>query len=159
MSPQKRRLIQVGPQPVSLQPVSLAPDTVPAQTLQRPPSALERRRRREPRPRELLQAVRNLDLTQDAAYRAELTEWIDNAYTERMGGVLLGLFARCHLGPPYVDHRLTVVGHILEHYRPTDIVPPPFDAARTLAQSPVYEYVEVYSDGDIIPVLADGSVS
>ena len=158
MSPQKRRLIQVGPQPVSLQPVSLAPDTVPAQTLQRPP-ALERRRRREPRPGELLQAVRNLDLTQDAAYRAELTEWIDNAYTERMGGVLLGLFARCHLGPPYVDHRLTVVGHILEHYRPTDIVPPPFDAARTLAQSPVYEYVEVYSDGDIIPVLADGSVS
>ncbi len=159
MSPQKRRLIQVGPQPVSLQPVSLAPDTVPAQTLQRPPSALERRRRREPRSGELLQAVRNLDLTQDAAYRAELTEWIDNAYTERMGGVLLGLFARCHLGPPYVDHRLTVVGHILEHYRPTDIVPPPFDAARTLAQSPVYEYVEVYSDGDIIPVLADGSVS
>ena len=159
MSPQKRRLIQIGPQPVSLQPVSLAPDTVPAQTLQRPPSALERRRRREPRPGELLQAVRNLDLTQDAAYRAELTEWIDNAYTERMGGVLLGLFARCHLGPPYVDHRLTVVGHILEHYRPTDIVPPPFDAARTLAQSPVYEYVEVYSDGDIIPVLADGSVS
>ena len=159
MSPQKRRLIQVGPQPVSLQPVSLAPDTVPAQTLQRPPSALERRRRREPRSGELLQAVRNLDLTQDAAYRAELTEWIDNAYTERMGGVLLGLFARCHLGPPYVDHRLTVVGHILEHYRPTDIVPPPFDAARTLAQSPVYEYVEVYSDGDIVPVLADGSVS
>lgn len=159
MSPQKRRLIQIGPQPVSLQPVSLAPDTVPAQTLQRPPSALERRRRREPRSGELLQAVRNLDLTQDAAYRAELTEWIDNAYTERMGGVLLGLFARCHLGPPYVDHRLTVVGHILEHYRPTDIVPPPFDAARTLAQSPVYEYVEVYSDGDIIPVLADGSVS
>jgi hypothetical protein len=159
VSPQKRRLIQVGPQPVSLQPVSLAPDTVPAQTLQRPPSALEQRRRREPRPGELLQAVRNLDLTQDAAYRAELTEWIDNAYTERMGGVLLGLFARCHLGPPYVDHRLTVVGHILEHYRPTDIVPPPFDAARTLAQSPVYEYVEVYSDGDIIPVLADGSVS
>jgi hypothetical protein len=159
VSPQKRRLIQVGPQPVSLQPVSLAPDTVPAQTLQRPPSALERRRRREPRPGELLQAVRNLDLTQDAAYRAELTEWIDNAYTERMGGVLLGLFARCHLGPPYVDHRLTVVGHILEHYRPTDIVPPPFDAARTLAQSLVYEYVEVYSDGDIIPVLADGSVS
>ena len=159
MSPQKRRLIQIGPQPVSLQPVSLAPDTVPAQTLQRPPSALERRRRREPRSGELLQAVRNLDLTQDAAYRAELTEWIDNAYTERMGGVLLGLFARCHLGPPYVDHRLTVVGHILEHYRPTDIVPPPFDAARTLVQSPVYEYVEVYSDGDIIPVLADGSVS
>lgn|GEM_PF-2319920 len=159
MSPQKRRLIQVGPQPVSLQPVSLAPDTVPAQTLQRPPSALERRRRREPRPGELLQAVRNLDLTQDAAYRAELATWIEDAYTERMGGVLLGLFARCHLGPPYVDHRLTVVGHILEHYRPTDIVPPPFDAARTLAQSPVYEYVEVYSDGDIIPVLADGSVS
>lgn len=159
MSPQKRRLIQVGPQPVSLQPVSLAPDTVPAQTLQRPPSALERRRRREPRSGELLQAVRNLDLTQDAAYRAELTTWIEDAYTERMGGVLLGLFARCHLGPPYVDHRLTVVGHILEHYRPTDIVPPPFDAARTLAQSPVYEYVEVYSDGDIIPVLADGSVS
>ena len=159
MSPQKRRLIQVGPQPVSLQPVSLAPDTVPAQTLQRPPSALERRRRREPRSGELLQAVRNLDLTQDVAYRAELATWIEDAYTERMGGVLLGLFARCHLGPPYVDHRLTVVGHILEHYRPTDIVPPPFDAARTLAQSPVYEYVEVYSDGDIIPVLADGSVS
>ena len=91
---------------------ALAPATVPSQAL-RAPSPFERNQRRRPRSAELVQAVLNLDMTQDAAYRAELIDWIEAAYAERMGGVLLGLFARCYLGAPYVDHRLTIVGRIL----------------------------------------------
>ena len=96
-------------------------------------------------------------MTQDAAYRAELIDWIEAAYAERMGGVLLGLFARCYLGAPYVDHRLTIVGRILEHYSAGDEVPAPFDGARGLARSSVYSYIEIYSDGEIVPVTADGT--
>jgi len=84
-------------------------------------------------------------------------EQIEAAYAERMGGVLLGLFARCYLGAPYVDHRLTIVGRILEHYTAGDEVPAPFDGARGLARSSVYSYIEIYSDGEIVPVTADGT--
>ena len=76
---------------------------------------------------------------------------------ERMGGVLLGLFARCYLGAPYVDHRLTIVGRILEHYSAGDEVPAPFDGARGLARSSVYSYIEIYSDGEVVPIAADGT--
>ena len=135
---------------------ALAPATVPSQAL-RAPSSFERNQRRRPRSAELVQAVLNLDMTQDAAYRAELIDWIEAAYAERMGGVLLGLFARCYLGAPYVDHRLTIVGRILEHYSAGDEVPTPFDGARVLARSSAYAYIEIYSDGEVVPIAADGT--
>ena len=104
-----------------------------------------------------MQAVRNLDMTQDAAYRANLISWIEQAYIDRMGGLLIGLFARCHLGEPYIDHRMTVAGRIVEHYTPSDTVPDLYREARALARSPVYAYIEVYGDGELVPVLEDGT--
>lgn len=131
---------------------------VPAQALA--PATItpyERSRRALPRSAQIMEAVRNLDMTQDTAYRAELIAWIEQAYAERMGGTLIGLFARCYLGEPYIDHQMSVDGAIIEHYAPSDPVPEPYRRARALAGSPAYAYIEVYSDGELVPVREDGT--
>ena len=79
--------------------------TVPAQSLA--PATItpyERSRRSLPRSAQIMEAVRNLDMTQDTAYRAE-----------------------------------------------------PYRQARALARSPAYAYIEVYSDGELVPVREDGT--
>lgn len=113
--------------------------------------------RKKPRSKALLEAVQSLDTATDAAARSELLNQIAADYAGRNGGLLIGLFARCHLGPPFVDHRLSLGETILEHYRREDMVPDPFSGARSLAQSAMYIYIEIYSDGKIVPVRPDGS--
>ena len=118
--------------------------TVPAQSLA--PATItpyERSRRSLPRSAQIMEAVRNLDMTQDTAYRAELIAWIERAYADRMGGILVGL--------------LSIDGAIIEHYTPSDPVPEPYRQARALARSPAYAYIEVYSDGELVPVREDGT--
>ena len=44
------------------------------------------------------------------------------------------------------------------HFAPAEPMPEPFGAARMLARSGGYAYVEVYGDGLILPVLDDGTV-
>ncbi len=83
-------------------------------------------------------------------------DWIQNHYAERGGGELVGLFAKCYLGDPFVDHHLGISHQILEHFTAEDQIPPVFAAARALVRSPAYLFVEVYADGTSIPVRADG---
>lgn len=106
---------------------------------------------------EIMQAVRNLDMTADEAYKQQLAGWIDEAYKARGGGNLLALFSKCYLGEPYVDHQITLSGYIVEHYQRDQQVPPIFSKARPLAQSNAYEFIEIYADGEVIPIRADGS--
>ena len=132
--PHQRRRIQFSE---IAAPQSLTPNTAPSQALA--PAVVtpfERSRRSPPRSHEVMQAVRNLDMTQDAAYRANLISWIEQAY---------------------IDHRMTVAGRIVEHYTPSDTVPDLYREARALARSPVYAYIEVYGDGELVPVLEDGT--
>lgn len=119
--------------------------------------AFEKRNRLEKRSVELIEAVRALDTATDAAYRQELIEWIKNAYAERMGGALFAIFSKCYLGEPYVDHHLSIAGEIMEHYQRSDTIPAIFSQARALAKSSAYAYIEIYSDGQIVPVARDGS--
>lgn len=84
-------------------------------------------------------------------------EWIKKEYDAREGGILIGLFSTCYLGYPFVDHRMDVFGGIAEHYAAGDDVPSPFERARPLAMSGAYAYIEIYSDGEVIPVRDDGS--
>lgn len=116
-----------------------------------------RRKRRGPRSDTLLEAVRQLDVAGDPRSREELRSWLEQEYSSRGGGAVVGILAKCYLGHPYVDHRLDMVGGIVEHYRPADALPGNLDAARTLAQSPHYAFVEVYADGSVIPIRPDGS--
>ncbi|GAA0452239.1 hypothetical protein Ade02nite_00150 [Paractinoplanes deccanensis] len=113
---------------------------------------------RKPRHAGLFQAVHRLDAGLDPAARAQLAEWIRGEYQSEFGDVPLGLFALCHLGPPYIDHRLDLWQSIVEHYAPADAVPQPYAQARMLVRSGAYDFVEVYASGELRPVLKDGSV-
>ena len=117
-----------------------------------------RKQLRKPRHAGLFEAVHRLDGGLDAISRAHLSEWIRSEYESEFGDVPLGLFALCHLGPPYIDHRLDLWQSILEHYAPADPVPEPFAPARMLVRSGAYDFVEVYASGELRPVLKDGSV-
>ncbi len=71
----------------------------------------------------------------------------------------MGLFAKCYLGHPYVDHRLSLDGAIAEHYAAGDTVPPAFAPCRGLARSAAYAYIEVYGDGQVIPIRTNGNAA
>jgi hypothetical protein len=127
-----------------------------AATPGRPLAALQERYR--PRAADLREAVRRLDAGVDEAARRELTDWLREEYAVRHGDVPVGLFSRCHLGPPYVDHRLDLFGVIVDHYTPADAVPEPFGGARMLVRAGDYALIEVYESGQLLPVLDDGTV-
>jgi hypothetical protein len=113
---------------------------------------------RKPRHAGIFEAVHRLDAGLDAAARAQLGAWIRAEYESEFGDVPLGMFALCHLGPPYIDHRLDLWQSIVEHYAPADAVPEPFAQARMLVRTGAYDFVEVYASGELRPVLKDGSV-
>lgn len=113
---------------------------------------------RTPRHAGIFEAVHRLDAGLDAATRSELAGWIRAEYESQFDDVPLGMFARCHLGPPYVDHRLDLWQSIIEHYAPADAVPEPFAQARMLVRTGAYDFVEVWASGELRPVLADGTV-
>ena len=117
----------------------------------------DRRRRQSRRNQDLLDAVARVDTSTDPRQRKELADWIQDRYDEQIGGELMGLFARCHLGPPFVDHEITPAGGILRHFTPTDAIPPEYLAARALARSAAYLYIEVWSDGQLVPIRNDGT--
>jgi len=114
------------------------------------------RNRAQARSTEIAAAVRRLDVEPDPVARQRILAWIGAEYDARGGGVLLGLFARCWLGSPYVDHVLTLSGFICEHFTAVDSPPGPYAGARALAGNDAYEYIEVYGDGAVIPIRSDG---
>lgn len=119
------------------------------------PYALQNRRKA--RSRELMDAAQKLDMTTDPQVRRELGEWIAKLYEERGGGQPIGLFAHCYLGAPYIDHRLDLAGSIITHFTPQEPVPPAYAMARPLARSTAYLFIEVYEDGQVVPVRDDGT--
>lgn len=119
---------------------------------------LQRTTLHKPRHSGLFEAVHRLDAKIDEASRRELAAWITNQYTTEYGDIPLGFFAQCHLGPPYVDHRLDLMAQIVEHFQPADAVPSPFDRARPLIRLSSYEFIEVYGSGTLVPVRVDGTV-
>ncbi|MEU5537262.1 hypothetical protein [Streptomyces sp. NPDC020362] len=123
-----------------------------------PAPGVVRRELYTPRSRKLLDAVGRLDAGLDEQACRSLAEWLREQYTTAYGSVPLGYVARCYLGPPYVDHQLSLLGVIVRHFSAAEPMPEPFSAARMLARSGGYACVEVYDDGLILPVLDDGTV-
>lgn len=144
----RRRLNEMPLAPNIVESQTAAPATVSANLLQN---------RRRSRSAEILDAVGKLDTLTDDQTRREVFEWINELYELRDGGNLIGLFGRCFLGPPYVDHHMDFTGSIVTHYKPEDVLPAAFGPARPLARSNAYLFIEVYSDGQVVPVRADGS--
>ncbi|NLE79314.1 MAG: hypothetical protein GX610_06965 [Rhodococcus sp.] len=115
--------------------------------------------RRKPRSGDILSAFRALDTAIDRRAQLEIMQWLRDEYDTRQGGVLLGCLQQCYLGPPFVDHKLDLLHDIVEHYHAADAVADPFAQARGLVRSGSYAYIEVYSDGSLVPVRPDGTCS
>lgn len=115
--------------------------------------------RKKPRHSGLFQAILRLDSTMDAAARSELAEWITAQYRSEFDAVPLGFVSQCFLGSPFVDHRLDLIGSIVEHYSASQQMPPLFESARMLARTGRYEFVEVFLNGEVVPVSSDGSTA
>jgi len=109
------------------------------------------------RDQEILQTLTRVDVQVDQVAKVNVMQWIREEYDQKYGGMLLGMFSRCYLGPPFVDHKLDMQGHILEHYSPNDDPGYPYSKARGLARSGSYAFIEIYSDGQIVPILPDGT--
>lgn len=113
--------------------------------------------RRKPRHSGLFEAIARLDLHLDAASREDLCAWIREEYRTQYEAIPIGFVSACHLGPPFVDHRLDLGGSIVEHYAPHESMPWPFDDARLLARTGACAFVEVFSDGEVVAIGDDGS--
>jgi len=109
------------------------------------------------RPTELLQAVAQLDTTLDPQAHQDLMDWVRQFYVDNQGGDLVGMFGECFLGHPFVDHQMLLTGQIVEHFRPEDQIPAQFAPCRALVRSKAYLFVEIYADGQIVPIRTDGT--
>lgn len=127
--------------------------TAPSQTV----TPYEMRNRRKARAADLLDAIRQVDTVSDPEVQRQLMDWINSCYQDRGGGMPIGLFSTCYLGAPYVDHQMDLSANILQHFTLRDHVELPFSMARPLAQSGAYLYIEVYVDGQLLPVRPDGT--
>ncbi len=145
-----RRIVQTNQQQDSHHSSSeRSTDVAAAQTLDR--------LRRVIRSEDLVRAVQSLDTTTDPQMLQAIMEWINEEYESRQVGRLVGLFGKCYLGDPYVDHRFDLTGGlILEHFARSEDPPPPYRPARPFARSDAYVYIEVYDDGAVVPIRADG---
>jgi hypothetical protein len=113
---------------------------------------------RKPRHSGIFDAVHRFDTRLDPAAREALARWVREQYETEIGDIPLGFVAECHLGPPYVDHRLDLLQSIVDHFALGDMMPEPYAQARMLVRTGAYEFVEVYASGKLLPVRADGSV-
>lgn len=113
--------------------------------------------RLKPRHCELLQALTNVDASVDQVAQVRIMQWIREEYEARRGGQVIGMFAKCYLGPPFVDHKLDLFGSILQHFSPSEDPGYPYSQARGLVRSGSYAFIEIYSDGQIVPILPDGT--
>lgn len=121
------------------------------------PDPLELRARKTRRSEKILAAIHGVDSAPTPQAQAEIQKWLQDVYDARGGGPLVGLFSHCYLGGAYVDHALNFAGEILAHYTRADVVPAMYAAARPFAASDVYAYIEIYADGQVIPIREDGS--
>ncbi|HRY08912.1 MAG TPA: hypothetical protein P5544_03005 [Candidatus Nanopelagicales bacterium] len=119
--------------------------------------AMTLRNRKAPRSKELVDAILSLDTQTDPAVQQQVVDWIRECYVERYGGDLVGLMAHCYLGGDFVDHRIDASLHIIEHFTESNPAPAPFHMARPLARSTAYAFIELYSDGSMVPVRHDGT--
>lgn len=119
--------------------------------------AITLRSRRVPRSKQLVDAVLSLDAHTDPATSQRVIDWVRECYVERGGGELVGLMAHCYLGGDFIDHRVDMSLRIIEHFTEANPAPAPFHSARPLARSSAYAYIELYSDGSMVPVRHDGT--
>lgn len=128
-----------------------------AATAQKQLTQAEWAARRSRRSEHLLEALKQIDVAPSIGAQREIVEWLREVYEKRGGGTLVGLFGHCYLGHPYIDHAFDMSGAIMRHYTPGEAVPLVYVGARPFAVSDAYSYIEIYADGQIVPIRPDGT--
>lgn len=106
-----------------------------------------------------LDFVKDLDLGRRTLTSSEI-ENLKNKIAEEIGDKfmadqLLGLLAKCRLGPEYHVHSLNFAGSIIKHYKIGENVDAEFMAAIPHALQSIYEFIEVYKER-LVCVYPDG---
>jgi len=140
----------------SLRGLSVSAKQSSSKAKQAPPSQMTLRARKLRRSADLVRAITGIDAQSSQVEMVRWLQWISENYEVSDCGLLLGLFSHCYLGDPYIDHRLDLSLSVIEHYTAADSVPDGFEVARPLARNENYAYIEVYTDGSVIPVYFDG---
>lgn len=116
-------------------------------------------RLREKRSNRYMEALRTLDAGHLAVDSVEYNELIAVIHEELPDpDSILGIVAKCYLGPPYEVHTLDLAGGIIEHYPPYQSLPPSLERARSLARHDGYAFVEVYNS-KMVAIAHDGTAS
>jgi hypothetical protein len=117
---------------------------------------------RKPRSKEYMEAMRKLDIGSHVlgdAQRDEIIRILQEEFPEvQLGGILVGIVAKCYIGPEYDVHSINMSGGIIHHFQKNESMPPELAKARALAARGTYEFIEVYHDCCRC-VSADGSVA
>ncbi len=117
---------------------------------------------RKPRSKEYMEAMRKLDIgshVHNDAQKEEILNILRNEFPEiQLSGILLGILAKCYIGPEYDVHSIDMMGGIIHHYRHGEAMDPALVRARALAARGIYEFIEVYNDCCRC-ISADGSVA
>ena len=117
---------------------------------------------RKPRSKEYMEAIRKLDIGSHVlgdAQRDEIIRILQEEFPEvQLGGILVGIVAKCYIGPEYDVHSINMSGGIIHHFQKNESMPPELAKARALAARGTYEFIEVYHDCCRC-VSADGTVA
>ena len=105
---------------------------------------------RKPRSKEYMEAMRKLDIgghVHNDAQKEEILNILQNEFPEiQLAGLLVGIVAKCYIGPEYDVHTLSLGGGIIHHYLRGEFMAPELARARGLAARGIYEFIEVYAD-------------
>ena len=106
-----------------------------------------------------LDFVKDLDLGHRTLTSSEI-ENLKRKIAEEIGDKfmadqLLGLLAKCRLGPEYHVHSLNFAGSIIKHYKIGETVDAEFMSAVPHALQTIYEFIEIYR-GRLVCVYPDG---
>ncbi|ANU17898.1 hypothetical protein BBI11_13030 [Planococcus maritimus] len=155
----KRSIIHPSVKPKA--PHSLSVEKTVTRTQQLTGVALDKRLRQK-RSAAFISAMTQLDaggMTSSQTKIDELKQTIQNEFPELSPSQLLvGIVAKCFLGNPYVVHTLDLDLDVVEHFQKGAPLPGSLERARSLAQHPGYEFVEVYTD-ELRAVSANGTVA
>lgn len=105
---------------------------------------------RKPRSAAYMDAMRKLDIgshTHHDELKDEIIRIIRDEFPEvQLEGILIGVIAKCYIGPEYDVHSIGLDGGIIHHYKKDEPMNPELARARGLAARGTYEFIEVYHD-------------
>lgn len=111
---------------------------------------------------QFVKAIQSLDLGSRTLTSTEIDQ-LKNQIAAEIGGPirfnqLLGIMARCRLGPEYHVHSLGLALNIIKHYKLGDPVEAEMAAAIPHALQSSYSFIEIYADR-LVCVYPDGTTT